>query len=306
MRWLRAISAHGVLSALVMNVCLFTLPFAAVQLHLSITEGDIYSYEATPNARNATRAVIEHRMVALLPRGLDRRRGWEELVARELREGDPYAARGFVLAAPALLGPMDIARIRTNPDAQRGDDGMVRAATALLSNETRDDFAAVARWMEGQDNDPAAFLVLGETRDLAQQARAWAGGRESDHLVLVLTGIGAAMETRVSRRAALGASALKDARRSGRLSPALARDLERMAAAAAPPERLRANIQAALAHPDALTREYGLIAQAFRNSIEHAAFEHFASRLGAIGDIAAATSSRGAARLLARAESEHD
>jgi hypothetical protein len=289
-------------AALIANVCLGLLPFAAVNLAVVLQQPQVYGFPATRGALRATRAEIERAAVRLLPERLDRRRGWEELIARELNEGDPHAARGFVLAAPALLGPIDVARINRGLSGKRQTDAEIaRAAAPLLSNETRGVFADAAGWMARADveQDPAAFLVEGATQDFAVQAEAWMTRRDPDHLALALTGVRAALGERLPARLALGASTLKDARRAGRLGPVLTRQLESRAAKAVPPARLRAALAAATAQGSSR-------ALAFRQSLDQQAFAEFTALLGEIGDMAAATSSRGAARLIAQARDESD
>jgi hypothetical protein len=303
LRFQGAFFADGIVAALIANLCLSLLPFAGEKLARTLARPEVFGFPATESARRATRAEVEHAAVRLLPAGLDRRRGWEELIARELNEGDPHAARGFVLAAPALLGPIDVARInRSLAGARASDAEIARAAGPILSNETRSVFSEAAGWMAQDDaeQDPAAFLVRGDARDFAEQANAWLSRRDPDHLVLVLTGVRAALGERLSPRLALGASTLKDARRAGRLGESLARQLEASAAAAVPPDRLRAALEAAARAAD------GSASRAFRASLDEQGFEPFADTLGEIGDMAAATSSRGAARLLAQARYEGD
>ncbi|MBL8551846.1 MAG: hypothetical protein JNJ73_17800 [Hyphomonadaceae bacterium] len=300
---------HGAISAFVMNACLVIMALAGTDLFLTLREGGAYGYPPTAAAKRATRAEIEHIAVRLLPNGLDRRRGWEALVARELRDGDPRAARGFVLAAQTLLAPADAGRIDRQVGSRASDAEIAAAAEELLSNETRGDFSEAARWMaqsDASDRDPAAFLVLGEERDLAQQARDWLSGRDPDHLTLVLVGVGAALGEGVGPRVALGASALKDALRASRLSRGLAHGLEAAAARAAPPAQLRAALLRASADPAALADEGRAAADAFRSVVNPAGMAAFKSHLEEVGDMAAATSSRGAARLLAQARDVTD
>jgi hypothetical protein len=276
---------------------------------VTLNEGGAYGYPPTAAAKRATRAEIEHVAVRLLPNGVDRRRGWEALVARELREGDPRAARGFVLSAQTLLSPADAGRIDRQVGARASDADIAAAAEELLSNETRGEFSEAARWMaqsDASDRDPAAFLVLGEERDLAQQARDWLSGRDPDHLTLALVGVGAALGEGVGARVALGASALKDARRANRLGRGLALGLEAAAERAVPPDRLRAALLTATSDPSTLADEGRLAANAFRSVVDHEGMEALKRHLAEVGDMAAATSSRGAARLLAQARDLND
>jgi hypothetical protein len=303
------LGAQGPIGAFVMNVCLILTAFAGADLSITLREGGAYGYPPTASARRATRAEIEHIAVKLLPEGMDRRRAWEELVARELREGDPRAARGFVLAAQTLLAPADAGRIDRQVGSRASDADIAAAAAQLLSNETRGDFSEAARWIaqsDAADRDPAAFLVLGEERDLAQQAREWLRGRDPDHLTLVLVGIGAALGEGVGPRVALGASALKDARRASRLGPGLAQGLEAAAERAVPAARLRLALLHAADDPAALADEGRAAANAFRACIDREGLAALQAHLAEVGDMAAATSSRGAARLLAQARDLRD
>jgi hypothetical protein len=303
-------AAQGPIGAFVMNVCLSLMAVSGADLVATLSQGGAYGYPPTPAARRATRAEIEHIAVQLLPDGMDRRRAWEELVARELREGDPHAARGFVLAAQTLLAPADAGRIDRQLGARASDADIAAAAEQLLSNETRDEFAEAARWMAQSDDagarDPAAFLVLGRERDLAQQAHEWLSGRDPDHLTLVLVGVGAALEERVGPHIALGASALKDARRANRLVSDLAHSLEAAAERAVPAACLRPALRRVASDPAALADEGRAAADAFRACVDDQGLAAFNAQLAEIADMAAATSSRGAARLLAQARDLRD
>lgn len=300
--------ARGTVSALVLNLCLFLLPVAAASLFNTLARPDVFGYPAVEPALSDTRRNIEQAAETLMPRGVDRRRGWEELVARELREGDPHAARGFVLSARTLVGGGQSARLLRNLGDNPTDARIAAAMASLLSNETRDTFSEAAGWMAASDasQDPAAFLAFDANREMAQQAEAWLAGRDADHLSLVLTGVRAAMSDDVSPRVALGASALKDARRAGRLGRVLSDQLEAMARAAAPPERLNSALRLAIIDPASLSDGGATIAAAFRASVDAEAFADLAVTLRDIGDMAAATSSRGAGRLLAQARDLND
>jgi len=305
----RRILASGALSALLVNACLFLAPFAAANLLHTLADPNVYGYPPTPAARTATRLDVEQIAASLMPEGVSRRRGWEELVARELREGDPHAARGFVLSARTMLGGGAASRINRTLDDDPTEAEIAAAGAELLSNETRGAFQNAAGWMAQNDAAPApaAFLVLGGRRDLARQAEAWMARRDRDHLALTLTAINAAFdESATSTQVALGASALKDARRAGRLNGALAAQLDALAEAAFPSARLRAALGAAIADPAALSDGGAGVARAFRGAADGAALAPFTDLLDEIGAMTAATSSRGAGRLLAQAHSAHD
>ncbi|MGE0828115.1 MAG: hypothetical protein AB7O04_02040, partial [Hyphomonadaceae bacterium] len=307
---MRLAFAIDTLIAGLMNLCLALLPFASAEIAITFSDAGVYRYDPTPEARRATRAEIEHLAERLIPANADRRRAWEELIARELREGDPHAARGFALAAPRLLGPIDRIRLAQHINAKSSDAEITAAAAALLSNETRESFSLAAAYMAGNDaaaaRNPAAFLVEGRASDFAAQARAWLSGRDRDHLSLVLTGIGAALDGQIGANIALGASALKDARRAGRLRPAFAARLEDLAEAAFPSEQLRAGLSPSLSDPATLANESRAAARAFSDAMVRARFSDFANALFEIGEMAAATSSRGAGRLLAQADALSD
>ncbi len=304
---MRAAIANGALSAALINLCLVGLPFAAAPIAREIAAGAFVSYIATPAALTATRAALEREAAHLLAPGMERRRAWEELIARELREGDPRAARGFALMAPALLGPADGARLDAALRADADDAARAAAAARLLSNETRQPFAEATRHMATTTRDDLAVrLALDTERAFAEHARAWHSGRDSDDLAFVLAGIVTALGEHAPPRVALGASVLIDARRAARLRPGLAAHLSRAAARAAPVETLRRAMDEALADPDALTRGGRLTAQAFRASLDPVAYGAFAEELAVIGDIARATSPRGAVRLLAHARDGRD
>lgn len=305
---LRRIAKSGALSAFAMNACLFLLPLAGAALLTTFSSPQVFGYQPTAVALAATRADIEAAVTKLLTPGLDRRRAWEALVARELGGGDPHAARGFVLSARTILGGSHINAIESLLGPDPTDAEIAAASATQLSNETRDAFSQAAGWMAQSDArpDPAAFLVFASARDFADQAEAWLAGHDSDHLALVLTGLHVAYGRRLPPRIALGASALKDARRADRLRPELARALEHNAALAAPPNRLRALLSAAMAQSAWLTDGGASAAAAFRSAIDSSGYRTLAERLAEIGDMAAATSSRGAGRLLAQARHRDD
>jgi hypothetical protein len=305
---LRRMLASGALSALLLNACLFLAPFAGVNLARTLSNPAVFGFPPTDAARAATRSAVEALAARLTPQGLSRRRGWEELVARELREGDPHAARGFVLSARTMLGGGAAARINRTLDADPSDAEIAAAAGELLSNETRGVFLHAAGWMAQDDAapDPDAFIAYGAARELEQLAESWIAGRDRDHLALTLAALNAAFAEQISPDVARGAAALKDARRAGRLHRRFAAALEARARAAFPEARLRAALAAAVNDPASLSDGGRSVARAFRASVEAAAFAPLAASLQDIGAMVSATSPRGAGRLLAQARGVED
>ncbi|MBI1188062.1 MAG: hypothetical protein GC206_12175 [Alphaproteobacteria bacterium] len=301
---LRRILASGALSALLMNACLFLAPFAGAALAHTLDDPAVFGFPSTPAARAETRNAVEEIAARLAPQGLSRRRGWEELVARELREGDPHAARGFVLSARTMLGGGAASRINRTLDADPSDAEIAAAAAELLSNETRGVFQDAAAWMAQADAAPdsAAFIGYGGLGDLQRQAQNWIAGRDDDHLALSLMALHVAFSDAISPNAARGAAALRDARRAGRLHRRFAAALEARARIVFPDGPLRGAVAAAAAQSDGGRG----VARAFHTHADMRALDAFAALLEDIGAMTAATSSRGAGRLLAQARSNAD
>jgi hypothetical protein len=279
----------GALSALMFNAGLFGLSGAGIAAWRAYEASEIYTYAATPAASATTRDALDRLGETLLPAGQNRTDAWRELVAREIEENDARAAHGALLVAPGAMAPADANRMMNQLPAEANDDQIAAAALDLLPDDVRDAYRAPNA--SGRDVE-----LLGDLDNLADASAAWIAGGQADPLMLTLTGIVLAWpdadDPVAAARARSGASVLRIARKTGRLSGAFNAYLTRRVAAAAPEAEVRAALSDAQPlNADAVTR-------AFQRAVRPEARDALARDLGAIQSIARATDAATAAQLL--------
>lgn len=294
--------ALGALTALVFNVSLFALPFVGAALFQTVTSGNLIDYTPTPATRADTKRALKAEAARFVRAGEDRRMTWNNLIARELGEGDIAAARGFVLSAPAILRGSDAAQIQRQVPREGGDRDYLNAAIPLIEpSYARQRFRAVIG-----SGESTSFDVLGDAQETAAMAHRWRGGEGIDYVPFALGGATLGAPDAAPDDVRLGASVLKIAKNGARLSPEFASMLDAEVAAAIPPERLRSELDSVFQNREAVVDEGAAAALAFTRAREPSAWAQLSADLRLIGATARATSPSGAAQLLAHARTSRD
>jgi hypothetical protein len=160
---------------------------------------------------------------ALAERQLDRRfnrEAAEREIAAALAAGDPELARSFVALAHSRGVPLSGALVTEVDAAERAAAGVASKAASftrgLIGGEP-DDLMSLAGTAAGD------LFVFGDIRDAAREASRWAAGQEADRLILGLSAVGIAITAGTyaslgaGAPARIGLSAVKAARKTGRL-----------------------------------------------------------------------------------------
>ncbi len=234
----------------------------------------------------------------MIPIDGDLRGAWGRAIEREINESDYHAAQGLLLAAPAILPSSDANRLKTTLPPNASDEQIAAAALAFLPEEVQDRFA-----IPGAANE---FMVLGDMRDLTRDAQAWVQGERTDEFTFILNGLGVALQDGDdAAHARDGASVIKVARRTGKLSPGFTQYLQRRCFAAIPPARLKQNLADGLAKAP-VGGEEAAVSAAFRKSIEPAAMLRLLEDLSQIQAMAQGAGATVAAELLQYAQTGAD
>lgn len=291
------------LTALVFNLSLIALPFMAAALYQTVSSGNLIDYTPT----NATKAGTLRALNAEASRfgrpGEDRKLTWNNLIAREMGEGDAAAARGFALIAPALLRGGDAANIARQAPAAGGDHAYLEATVPLIEpSYARQRFRSLINAGSGT----ASFDVLGDANETAAIALRWRGGETVDYMLFALGGATLGAPDAPADDLRLGASVVKIAKNGARLSPEFAAALDAEVAAAVPPERLRSELDAIFQNRENIVDEGAAAALAFNRAKDPEAWSRLADDLRLIGAAARATSPPGASQLLGHARNSRD
>lgn len=289
------------LAALLFNAALLASPFAAASLYETLITTKLIDYTAKPSTVRATRAALEKEARHFSS-------GWDNpkdalngLVAKELNEDDAAAARGFMLAAPAILRDREANKVQSHIPANATDQQRVAAALQMLDGQLRRDIERINGPGQGAGGD---FAALGDPRELANDARTWLEGGPVDVTVLRLTGL--AMAADEGDSAQLGASVLRVAKNSARLSNAYLIGLETRLEAAAPLDAMRAQLNDAFQNPEAIIDEGAAVALAFSRARDPAGWAALREELNVIALMARRVSPAGAASLMAQADTKRD
>lgn len=294
--------ALGAVTGLVFNAALFALPVMGAALYQTVTSGNLIDYAPTSATRGDTSRALAAEAARFSRPGEDRRMTWNNLIARELGEGDIAAARGFALSAPAILRGSDAAKIQRQVPPNGDDRDYLEAAIPLIEpSYARQRFRAVIG-----SGENAAFDVLGDAQETAMTAQRWRGGESVDYVLFALGGATLGAPDAAPDDMRLGASVLKIAKNGARLSPEFASLLDAEVAAAIPPDRLRTELDSVFQNPDAVVDEGAAAALAFTRARDPAAWAKLSADLRQIGAAARATSPPGAAQLLAHARTSRD
>lgn len=292
----------SVIAALVFNAALIGLPFAGASLYRSATVPDVIDYAPTPASVRRTQQALAAEAARFAPAAYaDRKQAWNDLIAREMAEGDAAAARGFALNAYALLGGGDAAKVRRQVRPGEGDRGLLLAVLPMIEPvHTRQRFRALVGGGGG------AFDNLGDAREIAATAERWLAGEQVDQFFFALGGLTLPAAGAPTDDVRLGAAVLKIAKNGALLSPAFAATMEARVAAAAPPHRLQAELAAAFENRAAIVDEGAAATLAFARARDRDAYAGLARDLAHIGAAARAATPAGAALLLGQVRDTRD
>jgi len=225
-------------------------------------------------------------------------------VQDRLEAGDVTTARGFLLAAPAMLsaGEAKIIEARVNVADGSKDQAVVEAALAYLPDEVQDTFermSAPAAGTFSADRPPpagpseipaamalegdtalsarsgaaATFSVLGDLRDLSLNAAQWVRDETIaplDEFAFALSGVSLIFADEAVRS---GASIVMSARRAGRLDPEFATYLSARLFNAVPPQRLKRVLRQEFQTDFGYSADSTLIERAFRGATNPSGLE---------------------------------
>ncbi|WP_018146765.1 hypothetical protein [Henriciella marina] len=294
-------------------------------------------------AREETRREIDQAFETIVPDGMPSRAYWADQIADELGARDFSAARGYLLAAPAMLSRDDRRALLAAVAAEEGgteDERLSRAGLLFLPNDVRANYqraierptVAIDQIQTGDEPPlsmetdevpagetaaspvpvdgglPAGFSMIGDVADLVRRSQQWVNGEPLDTMQLRLSAIGllklANAETEPAYLAAI--SVLRAAGRAGRLDDAYA-------------DYLRGRVELALPEADALeglrtavstvvppsVRQQQVLG-AYARAINAEGLERLERDLASIAHIAAETSPSGAVTLIELAQSPED
>lgn len=294
--------------ALFFNLALLGLPVGLLMLVQAMQGVQLTQYESSPQALAQTRAALERQAAELVPPDVERKAALSFLVGREVTEGDAEAARGFLMAAGTVLPGSESTRLFQRLKVNHTDEDLADQAVRFLDPTLA---YAYSRIQSGRAAGAggATFFLVGDERDLAQTARRWLDGGETDVLAVGLAGLTVVdfgLEEPAAAAVRVGASVLKSAKAAGRLRPELQARLAADLAAAFPPTVLRAQLDAALNAPGALAEEGQAVVRALRASVTQPGFANLIVHLQDLRGAAAYTSPAGALHLIAKARQPAD
>ena len=267
---------------------------------------------------------------------------WQDKVQSALEAKDTDALRGYLLAAPAMLGNDIGKQVRARAEAEtRGtaDERYIRAALQQVPE-------TIARSIEYEINLPHApveappppqkmptapgtevteigevveagaraeldwrFKLLGSYGDLAGMSQRWMDGDLSDSIVFKLTGIGLVQQgisDGLSDANIRAVSIVKSASRSKRLTPEFTEYLDGLTGAAVPREALAPALTEALSGTNTTEVRGMRVLNAFERSIDPAGLTRLEADLEQIDRIATLTSPTAALTLLSAVEDGTD
>lgn len=287
----------GVLSALAFNICLVLLPLASAAALIVIARDHLYAYEYSDAGAHVVRERVEQLNGELIQLDFDRQRQWDDLVAMELRAGDPAAARGFLLSGAGML-PNRSANVLTQAIANDASEAELEvAALELLQPSTRQNYQQQVPLLSQRNAASAAQrpATLADPQDFELMARALIAEPETDPLQFVLTGFALGLAGDLTPAMQQGAVALLASSRREDFPDSISVEVRTLAAEALPIEAFRQ-----IAREDAASTVDDL-ASAFGTAVvpEHATrLREVLAQLGAIGE---ATNTGAAAVMLTHA-----
>jgi hypothetical protein len=302
-RQLKAVASEAALG-LVFNASLFAAPFAAASLALALDSNTLIDYSPTEANKRATYRELAREAERFVDGAENRTQAWSGIVLRELDEGDAAAARGFALLAPSMVAGRDNIKLSRALRPGADDNDVLLAVGPLLEPVAQDRFRFVGR--TGVDG---SFDLLGDSRELASQARRWINGEPIDTFLFALNGATLAFGSPdpAADDVRLGASVIKIARTSARLPSAFGAAMQDKLDLAAPPFALRGEIESIFRDGGESIADDGAAATlAFSRIVDREAYRGLAADLAEIGAMARATSPAGAVHLLRDADTPED
>ncbi len=331
--------------AVMFNSLLILLPVIASNTVKKAYTGVGVAEQPNVDAIMQTSERMSDELRALGPSDNDRKLPfWQDKVQQSLEDKDVDALRGYLLAAPAMLGNDLGKQVRARAEAEsRGtaEERTIRAALQKVPEsvarsieyqiglsqpqlepaaETPAPDAPVEPVAEGQEVGEVLqaggrseldwrFKLLGSYGDLAGMSQRWTGGDWSDAIVFKLTGIGLVQQgisDGLSDAHIRAVSIVKSASRSKRLTPQFTEYLDNLTDAAVPMSVLNPALEAA--NQDLATTEVrgARVLAAFEQSIDPAGLSRLEGDLEQIDKIATLTSPSATLTLLSVVEDGTD
>lgn len=293
-------------------------------------------------AREETRREIDQAFETIVPDGMPSRAYWADQIANELATRDFSAARGYLLAAPAMLSRDDRRALLAAVAAEESgteDERLSRAGLLFLPNDVRanyqraierptvaidqvqaDDTLTDLATDEVSEDDrarlpapdetglPAGFSMIGDVADLVRRSQQWVNGEPLDTMQMRLSAIGllklADADTEPAYLA--GISVLRAAGRAGRLDAAYADYLRGRVEAAMPEADVLQGLRTAVSAVVPPSVRQQQVLGAYRRAINADGLQRLERDLASIAHIAAETSPSGAVTLVELAQSPED
>ncbi len=332
--------------AVMFNSLLILLPVIASNTVKQAYEGVGVAEQPTIDAIIQTKARIDREFEELAPNEARRKLPfWQDKVQRALEEKDVDALRGYLLAAPSMLGNDLGKQVRARAEAESkgtADERLIRAALQKMPESVARSIEyeigmpqAVAALPAAAEPEPAIaaaevpageeigevleagvrpeldwrFRLLGSYGDLAAMSQRWIGGDWSDSIVFKLTGIGLVQQgisDGLSDANIRAVSIVKSASRSKRLTPQFTTYLDERTGAAVPRDVLTPALEAALKDLATTDVRGARVRDAFEKSINPAGLVRLETDLEQIDKIATLTSPTAALTLLSYVEDGTD
>lgn len=303
--------SHGVMTALVFNICMVLLPVAAAGGLYLMSRDHLYAYQFSDAGGRAVRTRVEARLGDLIMLDFDRQRQWQDLIGMELTAGDVSAARGFLLSGREMLPSRDAVQIERRLRADSSDADIELASLDIVAPSVRARYEATVPLLSRRaasgalpPHEPAAVSMLGDESDFELLARALLADPTGDPTHLVLTGYGLGLAGDLTPRQRAGASALAMATRRADYPQDFHDSISDMLAASVPTAAFRAAALGGADGGDAGT--FDNAAAAFRASVAPERANAAKAVLDEIGATSEATSPTTAAMLLVHAHSVRD
>jgi hypothetical protein len=331
--------------AVMFNSLLILLPVIASNTVRKAYDGVGVAETPTVDAIYQTSNRMSEAFKELSPKENDRKLPfWQDKVQRALEDRDPDALRGYLLAAPWMLGNELGKQVSARAEAEsRGtpEERMIRAAlqkmpesvaraaelemglpqtltappTAVVETAAPPALAApgeeVGEVLQagGRAQLDWRFELLGSYADLAGMSQRWVGGDRSEDIVFKLTGIGLVQQgisDGLSEGNIRAVSIVKSASRSKRLTIPFTDYLDARTNAAAPQEVLTPALKNALSGLATTDVRGQRVHAAFEQAIDPAGLAKLESDLEQIDKIAALTSPSATLTLLSVVEDGTD
>ena len=294
-------SPQGVLSALAFNLCLLLLPLASAAALIVIARDHLYAYEYSDAGAQVVRARVENLNGELIQLDFDRQRQWDDLVAMELRAGDPEAARGFLLSGAGMLPNRSANELTQAIEADASEAELEVAALQLLQPSTRQNYQQQVPLLSQLNAAVASTrpTTLADQQDFDLMARALLAEPGTDPLQFVLTGFALGLAGDLTPAMQQGAVALLTSSRRDDYPASIRVEVDQLVAQAVPIETFRSAARESAGGGDA--GAYENTAAAFRAAVVPEQASRLREVLAQLGAISEATSTTSAAAMLTHA-----